>query len=58
MVFLGEEHVFSSLAFSAVFREVGCISVECKYHVTVMVSDGSVRMGCYVVKDLVTCAED
>ena len=58
MVLLGKEHVCSGSDLVTVFREVGCFSVECKYHVTVMVSDGSVSMGCYVVKDLVTCAED
>ena len=40
------------------FREVSCISVKCKYHVDDVVSYGRVRMGCYIVKELVTCAED
>ena len=50
LVFIDEEHVFSSSDFETVFIEVGCISVKCKYHVASVVSYGSVRTGSYVIK--------
>ena len=46
------------LVFPPMFRELECISVKCKYHVTGMVLDGSVRIGCYIIKELVTCAAE
>ena len=46
------------LSFATVFRKVICIGFECKNHVTCMVSDGSIRISCYVVKELVKIVED
>ena len=43
--FLGEEYVCSGSYFIIMFREVRFISVDCKYHVSCMVSDVSIRMG-------------
>ena len=57
LVFIGEKHVCSGSDFATVFREVGCISVECNDHVTFMVYDRSVGMSCYLVKELVKCIE-
>ena len=50
LVIRGEENLRSGSAFVAVFREVGWISVKCKYHYTFMVLYGRVRMGWYIVK--------